>query len=126
MTDEKYLKKSIQKIFKKFDTDKNGKLDYIECENFVEHVFYSFPLKKWNHHKKWTVLKKIMKDDKDRNKNLDKKEIRGLIKRLCKLKIKTIKKDLDLYLKQKEAEEKRLEDLRIQHYLEGNVMPLLL
>ena len=66
------------------------------------------------------------KDLIDRNMRLDADEIKNLCKKLCSDKIKELQKELDKYQKKKEEDEKRLEDLKIEHYLQSNVMPLLL
>ena len=82
---EKFLDGYVKKVMKEFDTDKNGTLDYPEIEKFVQKVFYDFPLEKFNKKSKWGVLKNIMKSDKNKDKSVDMKELRGLIARFAKI-----------------------------------------
>ena len=72
------------------------------------------------------LLWKIIENDVNKDMKLDLKEIKVLGKKLCSEKIKELKNGIEKYQKKKIEDEKRLEDLRIEHYLTSNVMPLLL
>ena len=81
--EDDFLESKIRDILKEFDTDKNGMLEYPEAKGFVEKMFYSFPLAKLNkNRRKWTILKKILKEDKNKDKSLDIPELKNLIKKL--------------------------------------------
>jgi hypothetical protein len=136
MGNDSQLAQAIKKVMLDFDKDKSGKLDTKEGKKFFDQLFYGdasiFNTESLNkgalnkNFSKFRSVRAVVDNDQDGDLQLDTSEIKELCKKMCAEKIAELQKELVKYKKKKELDEKRLEDLRIEHYLQSNVMPLLL
>ena len=117
MGNESFMSQVIKSIMDEFDTDKNKTLDFKEGKAMLARLFSDESIFKANKIALGGTTWKFIESDENKDKRLDAGEIKELCKKLCEEKITELQKEVNKYQKKRDQDDKRLEDLRIEHYL---------